>query len=233
MSKYFETDLQPTHLFRLVVKSNDPRLRLEVGVDSKRPIDSDYVPRSAKVESAFDFREPDLPAKMRVYANCRILGLIPLEVRASSLGESSWHLQFLLRNRLCGTGRVDIVELAGSPDSASEISTFLEATGRERRVVLRLSSVEHIGQFEGVTVATTGWSSLGGGWLGPQSGGWISLPDGLHLLAGRSSKKVAVCRGLIVATTAIGAQGNSLYPENAGTGKWEVMDVSDFDPRSF
>ena len=69
------------------------------------------------------------------------------------------------------------------------------------------------------------WKSPGEGWLGPQSGVWRELPDGLHLMDPQNNDEVAFCWGLFFDKTFTLEHGASVYRHSGGDGNWEVLGV--------
>jgi len=222
----FEVDVAPRDLFRLVTRSVDSRVVLRVNVAHRFPTDVAFKDEKVDAGPAYDFRAPGVPTRMRVRCEWKVLGGIRLNILASPLGASSWHLEMFIKRHLAAIGRVDllntdepVVAMARSPRLLSE-----------RRVVLHLSNNNYQGRLEGVVVSPEGWTSAGGGWLDPQSGRWVSSAEGLHLRAGESGTDCAFCEGLNIGSATVGESGNSHYVTIGDAGNWTVADVVEMKP---
>lgn len=76
-----------------------------------------------------------------------------------------------------------------------------------------------------VNAATNKWKSPGDGWLGPQAGVWVQLPDGLHLMDPANKDELAFCWGLSLEKCFTLEQGLATYRFSGGEGNWQVLGV--------
>lgn len=232
MAIEFRLDVDPNQIFRINVVSPDQRW-VRVLLQKKTALNNGYVALCDPLIGPFEYRDVDLPVVMRLTAKV----LFPLhwrdaDIEVSKAGPDHWILNVNFSGRTFAMARIDLITIdAASPyvtrsdaDANGHAEGEIPHTFSNSSVVLELSKTGE-SKKEGLVVDGKGWRSPGGGWLGAQSGGWISLPDGLHLNDGSTKTKLVICRGLIFATCKKGDVGPAIYDTVAEGGSWKVIDT--------
>ncbi len=76
-----------------------------------------------------------------------------------------------------------------------------------------------------VNRANSKWKSPGEGWLGPQSGVWTEMPDGVRLMDPEGKQELAFCSKLIFDTCYTLDHDAATYKFSGGVGMWQVLGV--------